>query len=110
MTSPQPLRAQPETPDEEEGLSILLVEEMPTVDLRLMVRQHAVVLFVCGLLLAVAFVIPGDVSWWLWIPKLLIALPSAFVAFIRLSQLNGVLDELKRRASGRRPDPIDDDG
>jgi len=97
--SPTPAPAQ----ENQEEDQVILVEEMTSVDLRILLRQHALIIFGCAIVLVVAFLMPSDVSWIWWIPRVLLGVPSAFVGFIRLTQLNGVLDELRRRAQGERP-------
>lgn len=75
----------------------LMVQELSTYELRLSLREHIVVILVCSMVALVSFILPSE-TWWWWLIKGILSLPAIFVGVIRYFMLNGVRQELARRA------------
>lgn len=88
----------PEINNNTEGDQLVLLRDLSAYDLRLLMREH--VLIIMGSVVAglVAFVLPST-PWEWWLLKLVILLPAGFLGIIRFFMLNGVREELERRAA-----------
>src|SRR5690606_33248086 len=80
----------------------VFVDELPTAALRVLLRDHLMWMFIGAGIAAIGFMLHPS-SWLMSLVRSLLLLAGLAFGAIRLFQINGIIVELKRRASGGQP-------